>query len=118
MYYWTLKRMIARGLGGLFVLTIVLYTLFQSRALIEGPQISLITPLQGQTSTSSLILIKGSALHAKELTLDGRAIFIDLAGNFSEQLLLAPGYNIIELTATDVEGRKQKKQVELYYEKQ
>jgi hypothetical protein len=48
--------------------------------------------------------------------LNGRPIFIDLEGRFFEKLLLSPGYNIIELTAKDTQGRAIEKHLEIMYE--
>jgi hypothetical protein len=104
-------------LGTLLVGTIVFYAYYQSRDIREGPIITLVSPTDGMTSTSSLLSVYGVARNAKMLTLDGRAIFVDLDGNFFEQLLLMDGYNIIELTAKDGEGRERKKIVELVYQK-
>lgn len=109
--YWNLKRGLVLGLVTIFIGTIFYYAYYQSRAIIAGPTITLSTPEDGASVDSALVRVQGVAGHAKELTLDGRQIFIDLSGNFSEQLLLYPGYNIIELAAKDGEGREQKKTV-------
>ena len=61
-------------------------------------------------------MVRGVATRAKEITLQGRQIFIDLDGRFAEQLLLSPGYNIIELTARDTQGRQMIKDLELVYQ--
>ncbi len=113
---WTAKSVLSRLLGVLFVGTIVFYAYYQSRGILEGPQISLVSPTEGMTSTSSLVKVYGIAKHAKALTLDGRPIFIDLDGNFFEELLLMDGYNIIELAAKDAEGRELRKTVRVMYQ--
>jgi hypothetical protein len=112
---WTAKRVLSWLSGLFFVGVILFYAYYQSRAILEGPQISLVSPSEGMTSTSSLIKVYGVAKHAKELTLDGRPIFLDLNGNFFEQLLLMDGYNIMELTAKDAEGREIRKTVRVMY---
>ena len=112
---FTFKKVLKLSLGILIVGTIIFYSYIQSRAIIAGPQIVLTEPHHGMTSEKALILVRGKATNAKELTLDGRPIFIDLTGNFTEQLLLAPGYNIIELTAKDAQGRGVAKKLELVY---
>jgi len=98
-----------------FVGVIAFYAYYQSRAIIEGPSIVVETPRNGVTSTTSLISILGSVKHAREITLQGRPIFINLKGQFSEQLLLMDGYNIITLVAKDTEGRVEKKIIEVTY---
>ena len=113
---FTLKKALSVGSFVLVVGTIVFFAYFQSRAIVEGPQITLSEPQNGITSASSLITVRGVAKHAKEITLQGRPIFIDLEGNFSEQLLLSQGYNIIELTAKDAQGKEIRKILELVYD--
>lgn len=111
--YWTLKRILTWLLVLAFIGTIIFYAYYQSRGAIAGPQIILATPKGGENATTSLIHVTGVASRAKELTLDGRAIFVDLRGYFDEQLLLHDGYNIIELTAKDSGGHETKKTVEV-----
>jgi len=110
--------MISIGLGCVFVGIVLFYAYLQSRAIIAGPQIVLESPQNGITATTSLLAIRGTITNAKETTLNGRTLFIDLKGNFSEQLLLAPGYNIIELTAKDTKGREVKRVLEIVYDEE
>jgi hypothetical protein len=109
--YWNLKRILALLVATLFVGSIFYYSYYQSRAIIAGPTITLTIQTEGEIFSDSLAHITGTAIHAKELTLDGRAIFVDLSGNFNEQLLLFPGYNIIEVVAKDADGREEKKTI-------
>lgn len=94
---------------------IIIYAYVQFRAVIEGPDIVIESPTE-QLSTTTLIEIKGVAKNAKATTLQGRPIFIDTEGRFSEKLLLAEGYNIIVLTAADANGRTKRKAIEIVYE--
>ena len=110
---WTLKRMVRSFLALAFVGIIVVYAFYQSRAVREGPQILLTEPVNGTTYTEALIHVRGTATQAKELYLNGRGIFIDLKDHFDEQLLLLPGYNIIELTAKDTGGHETRTSLEL-----
>ena len=109
--FWNLKRVLTTLLVVIFAGTIFYYAYFQSRGIIAGPTIVLTTPHDGDEITTPLVHVQGTAERAKELTLDGRAIFVDLSGNFDEQLLLYPGYNIIELAAKDADGREEKKTI-------
>lgn len=115
---WTAKQLLSWFSVILLVSVIVFYAYYQSRGILEGPQITLSTPEDGITVTEPLLKVFGTARHAKALTLDGRPIFIDLTGNFYQELLLLDGYNIIELTAKDAEGRERKKTLSVYYDRQ
>ena len=113
-----LRQYFAAFLVAIFIVLIALYAYYQSRAIIEGPGIVIEAPSNGMTSTTSLVAVLGVTTHAKEITLDGRPIFINLEGYFSEKLVLMEGYNIIELVAKDNEGRVVRKTIELVYQAQ
>ena len=83
---------------------IIGYALYASHGFIKGPSISIIEP-KDSTSGTSTIQISGIADRAKTLTLNGRSIFIDEKGNFSETVLLSPGYNVETIEAHDKFGR-------------
>ncbi|OGZ08300.1 MAG: hypothetical protein A3D65_01030 [Candidatus Lloydbacteria bacterium RIFCSPHIGHO2_02_FULL_50_13] len=111
------KQLFSALLVGIFIGVIIFYGYYQSRAIIAGPTIVVDMPKTGATATTSLVTVRGSVARATVITLQGRPIFIDLNGRFSEQLLLMDGYNIIELTAKDAEGRVERKVIELAYQK-
>jgi hypothetical protein len=112
---WNLKRVLSLLLILLFAGSIFYYAYYQSRGIIAGPTITLLSPTDGAELSESLVHVRGYVARAKELTLDGRQIFVDLSGNFDEQLLLYPGYNIIELAAKDADGREEKKTVRIVW---
>lgn len=92
------------------------YFLYQARGYLFGPKITLDNPLAGEVIHDSYLEVKGQALNISSLSLNGRQIFTDENGNFKEGLLLAKGYNIIELTATDKFGRVKKEKREVVLE--
>ncbi|HVU84004.1 MAG TPA: hypothetical protein VHC50_04140, partial [Puia sp.] len=72
----------------------------------------------GSTVTSQVLNITGNARNAIELTLNGREISIDQAGDFGESLALLPGYNIISIRARDKFGHVDEKNYKLIYKTQ
>lgn len=93
--------------------TIVLYSIYQSKNLISGPQIRVLYPHNGQRISSSSLELEGSASNITAISLNGRPIYVDENGNFKEKLLLPYGYTIIELSATDKFGRTKIKTLEV-----
>ena len=93
------------------------YFLYQARSLLFAPRIIITYPTDGQTLTHSYVIIEGEAHRVSSVSLNGRQIFTDLNGKFQEGLLLAPGYNIIEVTGEDSFGRKviERREVVLKY---
>ena len=99
-----------------FILTIVGYSLFQANKFITGPKIYINSPTDGETTATSSVDIAGQAKNIAFISLDDKPIFIDEQGNFSEKLLLYPGYNIIKMFAKDHFGRTTEKQIGVVYQ--
>jgi len=98
-----------------FVIIILGYSVFQAQKIIKGPQIAVSSPINGSLVAASSVSITGVAKNISDISLDGRPIFIDESGNFSEKLLLYPGYNVIKLKAQDKFGAVTEKNIELVY---
>ncbi len=82
-----------------------IYAYFRVKDFVTGPVIKVNNPQDGQTFENKVAQISGRAERISYLYLNGRQIFTDEEGRFSEDLLLLGGYNIIELKANDRFGR-------------
>ncbi len=91
------------------------YTFYEIQRVIFGPTISVISPLNGVTVSDSLLEVTGVAKNIKEITLNGRNIFMDENGNFKEKILLSYGYNALALRASDKFGSNTEKVLEVVY---
>lgn len=80
------------------------YALFQARHIIDGPLVSLRDEL-AHLQQSPTVTLAGTAENITALTLNGRTIYTDDQGNFTETLVLPRGYTIVTLTAEDRYGR-------------
>lgn len=78
------------------------YVLYQANDLLNGPSVTLSVPENGASVKHALVTVSGNAANVSFLHLNGRQIYVDSSGKFTEQLLLSEGYNIIEVSA---EGR-------------
>jgi len=99
----------------IFIVTagiVVGYSLFETRNIWHGPQISVESPQNGSTVTEEIIDLKGVATNAQSIFIDDRPIFIDSTGNFTEKLILAKGYNTISIQARDRFGSEIEKVLE------
>ena len=72
---------------------------------LKGPQLNITSPTSGTSTDQTFISIEGFAGNVSFITMNDNQIFIDESGVFKEKLLLAPGYNIIEVKAKDRFGR-------------
>ncbi|MFA6257045.1 MAG: hypothetical protein WCT29_03325 [Candidatus Paceibacterota bacterium] len=103
---------------GAFFLFIVVYGFARSTDLIFGVKIKNVK-IAGEPAETlvvrneSVTKISGNARNAINLSLNGREISIDLKGNFEETIALLPGYNIINIQATDKFGYVDEKNYQL-----
>lgn len=89
-----------------FGAVIIGYGSYQMRWLINGPSITIEAPLNGSSLTSPLVTVSGQANRVTKLFLNGEKLTPDHTGRFESQLLLATGYNIIQLNGEDRFGRQ------------
>jgi hypothetical protein len=66
-----------------------------------------------EKTDSSLAIITGNAEKAVYVSLNGREIFIDKNGNFSEPISMLPGFSIVTLNARDKFGKTAEKKFEI-----
>ncbi len=66
---------------------------------------------------SSLAVIKGVASKATYISLNGREIFINKNGDFSESVILLPGFSVVTINARDKFGKTAEKKFEVVVEK-
>lgn len=69
-----------------------------------------------RNTNSSITRITGKAPKATSITLNGREIFVDKEGNFSEDVSVLPGFSIITLLAHDKFGKEAQKEFEIVYD--
>ncbi len=116
------QKIIKRVLAGLGIAIIVGYSVFALDGFIRGPRIEIATPESvhgggiryfSYATTEAAVLVSGRVIHANMLFINGAEIPRNLEGNFSESLLLAPGYNILSVEAKDRYGRATEKTIEI-----
>ncbi len=116
------QKIIKRVLVGLGIALIVGYSVFALEGFIRGPRIEIATPESvhgggiryfSYATTTALVLVSGRVINANMLFINGAETPQNLVGNFSESLLLAPGYNIMSVEAKDRYGRTVKKTIEM-----
>ncbi|MEK7140590.1 MAG: hypothetical protein AAB815_02275, partial [Patescibacteria group bacterium] len=111
------KKILQWTLLALFFLFIIFYATFRSKDLIFGVKIRNINIVDGARVENSVVNITGNAQNAVNLTLNGREISIDQAGNWSETIALLSGYNVISIKAEDKFGNIDEKNYQLILEK-
>jgi hypothetical protein len=106
------RKIIQWVLSGLGITIVIGYSCFVLFDFIRGPQIIIESPLNGLSTTTPTIFIKGRIVHANNLTINDMKTAVTLSGDFNGRLILAPGYNIIKVAAKDNYGRIEEKTIE------
>jgi hypothetical protein len=101
------RQWVLTGLG----LILVLYIIFQARFIILGPSLTILYPKDAAEVVESTMTMTGIATNVAWLELNGRQIFTDEEGYWSEKLLLQPGPSIMTVKGRDRFGREEEKQV-------
>lgn len=115
------KKILKIASLSIFFLFIITYAFFSSYDLIFGVKIKNVN-INGQNITDGakvrerVIKVTGNAKNAINLNLNGREISVDQYGNFSEDIALGSGYNIISIKARDKFGNTDEKDYKLIYE--
>lgn len=110
------NRLSTRTLGLIIGLVIILsYAVFETRALVLGPKLDILEPTSEYLTTSSSTLsIAGQARRIATIYLNGRQIFTDKDGQFTEEVVLLPGYNILRIDTWDKFDRRASKRFQVW----
>lgn len=102
------------GIGSCMVLFLAIGTFayMKMNFLFNGVQI---TASIVRDPDSSIVEIHGNAKNANYITLNGREIFVDRDGAFTERVALLPGLGVVTLEAQDKFGKTAQKKFELVY---
>ena len=88
---------------------VIALVLFNSKDALFGTKLSISTTKDGATLQNQFLPIRGTAKHARTLSINGREVAFDRSGNFADGVLLSPGYNIVEVTLRDQFGNQKNK---------
>jgi hypothetical protein len=100
------KRLLIKFWVGLFFFFIMIFALSNTRLLSRGVYLSINGIEDGMIYTQSVLNVVGNAKRSAHLTVNGREVTINQSGEFSDTLVLLPGYNIIRISAEDKFGKK------------
>jgi hypothetical protein len=110
------KRIVKITVFVLIATVVVLYSFFSFRDYIAGPEILITYPENGSTISTSTVTIQGQAIHIRDIELNKKPILLDKQGNFTNTILLHPGYNVSVITAKDKFNRTTEYKLELVYQ--
>ncbi len=95
-------------LVGVLVAGFLGLVIYNVKDMVFGTPFTVHTSADGSTIPDSYVPISGTAAHAKQISINGRTVGIDPQGNFSDGVILSPGYNIVEVDEINQFGREKK----------
>jgi hypothetical protein len=111
------KKIIVSSIITIFVLIVTIYTGFEIRRYVTGPEIKITSPLTGSLTNESLIEITGKAINISEVKVNDNKIYMDEEGNFTQKVLLSTGYNVLKVSGVDKFQRETEQILEVTYKK-
>lgn len=106
-HFWVASR-ILKNIGiGTVVGGVFCYLLFIGFKTLHPPQLLVYNPPDNLASTRSSVLVSGKAQEVSGILINGQAISKDREGNFSQEVSLHDGVNVIEVSALKKYGREQ-----------
>lgn len=90
------------------------YFLYQARFMILGPIVEITAPSNGALVASSVVNVEGKAKNVAWISLNGRQIFTDEEGRWSEKLMVSPGPSTMTVKSRDRFGREVEKSIQIY----
>lgn len=82
------------------IVSFIAYLIFQYFSILSAPKLEVFTPSDDSTTTIPYALIQGKTEKDVTVAIDGQIIPVDENGNFSYQVKLEEGQNIIEMIAS------------------
>ncbi len=110
-----IKHILGITLCAVLFVGISVFAFTKTKFLFKGVQI---VATVEQTTVPAIARIIGNAKNATYISLNGREIFIDKNGNFSEPIALLPGLSVVTIDAQDKFGKTMEKRFELVYTEQ
>ncbi|MEJ0021704.1 MAG: RodZ domain-containing protein [Candidatus Doudnabacteria bacterium] len=91
-------KIIILGLSLLVALAALGYVATEIRSILAPPHLAIDEPSSDQTVTSNSIVVSGAAEPGAEVSINNQPVLTDSTGQFTENLLLNTGLNIIEIS--------------------
>ena len=107
-------RLLRLALLGLAIILIGGYAISRSLAYAQGPRIDIFEPLNGSSSATSTVLLRGRAQRVNTISLNGNPLSVDEQGDFSQTLIVFRGVNTLTIHAGDQFGRSIDSTLTLY----
>ena len=94
-----------RYLIALVLFILISYGLIEAWPLLAGPSLSISSPIDNASYPGGIVTVRGNAIRAAAVTLNGTSLFHDQNGAFSSTLTFPSGGSILTFVVTDRFGK-------------
>lgn len=84
---------------GMVVVAFLIYLFWGINNIIAAPQVNITEPANNFRTTASQVMVIGNTQAEVQLKINNEIILLDEAGNFSQNVNLAPGLNNLQISA-------------------
>jgi len=105
-YFLAMPRIIRNAAIAVVVAISFVYLAFAAKTIISPPFLSVESPRENLATAAKTIKVAGKAEAESQVTINGRRALLDAEGNFSENVNLKNGINIISVRAKKRYGRE------------
>ena len=96
------------GIIVLLILGILVYLGWELTNVISPPKLEVSYPPDKMVTTEKVLTISGQTEKEIKVLVNGKEVYVDTDGRFTEELVLKDGVNIIEISAHKKQGRESK----------
>ena len=94
--------------AGLIILVFFIFLTIRIKQFVSSPILELNEPAQNSVIFEPVVNVRGRTEKESQLTVNGREVRIDTAGNFSDEIDLLPGLNELEFVVENRFGKMSK----------
>lgn len=87
----------------------IFLVIFNMKDVLFGAPIAVHTASDGSSVSDVVLPVSGTTSHAKLVTINGRSVSVDRTGAFADEVILSPGYNVVEVAVVDRFGKEKTK---------
>lgn len=116
-----MKNFNLRTLVNIFLISVTIlglawYSYVKASPLLEGPIIEITSPIFPYNDIDRVISVTGNAYRANHLSINGLELILGEDGEFTHQVVLHNGYNLVRIEATDRFNKTKVKDIDIYYQ--
>lgn len=108
IYLTLTPKILAGGISVLTVLAALFYIGLQIKSVVAAPKLEIFDPVSDEKIVGNSLIVSGKAELGAEILINNQAVLVGKNGDFSENLFLSPGLNVIEVSARNKFGKVSK----------